>query len=104
MLRQYSDILQMRGSEGFITIDTTVDQIPKLPTIVISGHRQIEGVTNITLDHVKAARLVMGHLCAIGAPRHCGHQGPTTQRQTAARDGTGSPMRLTHWESSCGPS
>ena len=58
LLRQYSDILQRRGSEGFITIDTTVSQSPRLPTVVISGHRQIEGVTNITLDHVKAAHLV----------------------------------------------
>src|SRR5271165_7326035 len=58
MLRQYSDILQTRGSEGFITIDTTVNQSPRLTTVAISGHRQIEGVTNITLDHFKAAHLV----------------------------------------------
>jgi len=66
MLRQYSDILQTRGSEGFITIDTTVDQVPRLPTVVISGHRQIEGVTNITLDHLKAAQMVLGHLSELG--------------------------------------
>ena len=66
LMRQYSDILQTRGSEGFITIDTTVDQIPRLPMVVISGHRQIEGVTNITLDHIKAAQLVLGHLSELG--------------------------------------
>src|SRR5271169_528046 len=66
MLRQYSDILQTRGSEGFITIDTTVTQPPRLPTVVISGHRQIEGVTNITLDHLRAAELVLGHLSELG--------------------------------------
>jgi DNA-binding LacI/PurR family transcriptional regulator len=66
LLRQYSDILQTRGSEGFITIDTTVDQIPRLPTVVISGHRKMEGVTNITLDHIKAAQLVLGLLLELG--------------------------------------
>jgi DNA-binding LacI/PurR family transcriptional regulator len=66
LLRQYSDILQRRGSEGFITIDTTVSQSPRVPTVVISGHRQIDGVTNITLDHVKAAQLVLGHLAELG--------------------------------------
>jgi DNA-binding LacI/PurR family transcriptional regulator len=65
-LRQYSDILQSRGSEGFITIDTTVSQSPRLPTVVISGHNQVEGVTNITLDHSHAARLVLRHLANLG--------------------------------------
>ena len=66
LLRQYSDILQSRGSEGFITIDTTVSQSPRVPTIVISGHRKIDGVTNITLDHSHAAHLVLRHLSELG--------------------------------------
>lgn len=66
LMRQYSDILKHRGSEGFITIDTTLAVAPQLPTIAVSGHREIEGVTNITLDHVKAAELVIGHLVSLG--------------------------------------
>jgi LacI family transcriptional regulator len=66
LLRQYSDILLARGVEGFITIDTTVSQPPRVPAIVISGHRQIEGVTNITLDHFQAAHLVLAHLSGLG--------------------------------------
>lgn len=66
LLRQYSDILQTRGSEGFITIDTTVTQVPRLPTIAVSGHRQVEGVTNITLDHTHAAQSVLRHLFDLG--------------------------------------
>jgi DNA-binding LacI/PurR family transcriptional regulator len=66
LLRQYSDILLSRGVEGFITIDTTVNQPPRVPAVVISGHRQIEGVTNITLDHFKAAHLVLEHLSELG--------------------------------------
>jgi DNA-binding LacI/PurR family transcriptional regulator len=66
LLHQYSDILLARGVEGFITIDTTVNQTQRVPTIVISGHRQIEGVTNITLDHFQAAHLVLAHLTELG--------------------------------------
>ena len=56
MMLQYSDILKSRGSEGFITIDTTLTAIPPLPTIAVSGHREMEGVTNITLDHWRRRR------------------------------------------------
>ncbi len=66
MMLQYSDILKNRGSEGFITIDTTLSAIPSLPTIAVSGHREMEGVTNITLDHLAAAQMVLDHLCGLG--------------------------------------
>jgi len=66
LLRQYSDILRARGAEGFITIDTTLEASPHLPTIAVSGHRTITGVTNITLDHLKAAQMVLGHLVELG--------------------------------------
>jgi DNA-binding LacI/PurR family transcriptional regulator len=66
MVLQYSDILKSRGSEGFITIDTTLAAVPSLPTIAVSGHRELEGVTNITLDHVAAADMVLGHLIELG--------------------------------------
>jgi DNA-binding LacI/PurR family transcriptional regulator len=66
MLLQYSDILKSRGSEGFITIDTTLTAVPSLPTIAVSGHHELDGVTNITLDHVAAADMVLGHLLELG--------------------------------------
>ena len=66
LVRQYSDILKVRGAEGFITIDTTLAGSPQVPTVAISGHKTIDGVINMTLDHVKAAQLVMGHLADLG--------------------------------------
>ena len=65
-MRQYSDILKNRGSEGFITIDTTLSEVPPLPTVAVSGHRSLDGVTNITLDHAFAARAVLQHLTSLG--------------------------------------
>jgi len=66
MMLQYSDILKNRGSEGFITIDTMLATAPSLPTVAVSGHREMDGVTNITLDHVAAAQMVLDHLIGLG--------------------------------------
>ena len=66
LMTQYSDILKNRGSEGFISIDTTLSASLLLPTVAVAGHREIEGVTNITLDHTTAAKTVLGHLHELG--------------------------------------
>jgi len=66
LLQQYCDILCMRGVEGIITIDTILTNIPDLPTIAVAGHRQLPGVTNIVLDHVKAADMILKHLFELG--------------------------------------
>lgn len=66
LLQQYCDILRMRGVEGIITIDTILNDIPDVPTIAVAGHRHLPGVTNIILDHEKAARMVLRHLFDLG--------------------------------------
>src|SRR5580700_4950406 len=62
LLDTYSRILLDRGVEGFITIDTFVDHPLALPTVASPGHRRLEGVTNIVLDHRRAAWLALNHL------------------------------------------
>jgi len=37
-----------------------------LPTVAIAGHRRMEGVTNIVLDHRRAAWLALNHLVELG--------------------------------------
>src|SRR5580658_9638422 len=66
LLETYSHILLDRGVEGFITIDTFVDHPLPLPTVAIPGHRRLEGVTNIVLNHRKAAWLALNHLMEMG--------------------------------------
>jgi DNA-binding LacI/PurR family transcriptional regulator len=66
LLETYSHILLDRGVEGFITIDTFVDHPLPLPTVAIPGHRRLEGVTNIVLDHRRAAWLGLSHLRELG--------------------------------------
>ncbi len=62
LLNRYAQILSERGVEGIITIDTTVQDAPALPTVAIAGHTKIKGVTNIVLDHERAAVLALSHL------------------------------------------
>src|ERR1700739_3670512 len=62
LLSRYSQLLSERGVEGIITVDTTVQEAPLLPTVAIAGHKKLKGVTNIVLDHQKAAVLALNHL------------------------------------------
>ncbi|HEV2398380.1 MAG TPA: LacI family DNA-binding transcriptional regulator [Candidatus Sulfotelmatobacter sp.] len=62
LLNRYAQLLSERGVEGIITVDTTVHDSPTLPTVAIAGHKKIKGVTNIVLDHQKAALLALEHL------------------------------------------
>ena len=62
LLNRYSQILSERGVEGIITVDTTVYEMPVLPTVAVAGHKQLKGVTNIVLDHHRAAVLALNHL------------------------------------------
>jgi DNA-binding LacI/PurR family transcriptional regulator len=69
LLSQYSELLLQRGVEGFITVDTTVLEVPSLPMVAVAGHQKIKGVTNVVLDHVKAATLALNHLATLGHKR-----------------------------------
>jgi DNA-binding LacI/PurR family transcriptional regulator len=62
LLSRYSQLLSERGVEGIITVDTTVQEAPSLPTVAIAGHKKMKGVTNVVLDHEHAALLALNHL------------------------------------------
>ncbi len=66
LLENYAQILSDRGVEGFITVDTFLNHSLPLPTIAVAGHRRMKGVTNIVLDHRRAAMLALGHLLELG--------------------------------------
>jgi len=69
LLRQYADLLMERGVEGFIAVDMQLERPPLLPTVVVAGHREIEGVTNIVLDHDRAVTAALQHLVELGHRR-----------------------------------
>jgi len=66
LLQTYAQMLQSRGVEGFITVDTSITEQPALPTVAVAGHQAVPGVTNIVLDHKRAARMALQHLQNLG--------------------------------------
>jgi len=66
LLQTYAQMLLTRGVEGFITTDTSLTEKLALPTVAVAGHQRVEGVTNIVLDHKRAARLALEHLKSLG--------------------------------------
>jgi LacI family transcriptional regulator len=62
LLTRYSQMLLERGVEGFITVDTTIQDEPSVPTVAVAGHKRVKGVTNIVIDHGRAAFLALTHL------------------------------------------
>jgi DNA-binding LacI/PurR family transcriptional regulator len=69
LLNRYAQLLSERGVEGIITVDTTVQEAPTLPTVAIAGHKKLKGVTNVVLDHHRAAVLALNHLKELGHQR-----------------------------------
>lgn len=66
LLQTYSQMLLARGVEGLITVDTSITEAPGLPTVAVAGHSTIDNVTNIILDHRKAAEIGLKHLKDLG--------------------------------------
>jgi len=85
LLKTYSSMLTARGVEGFITIDTSIDAQPLLPTVAVAGHQTVENVTNIILDHHRAAELALKHLKDLGHDRIAFLRGQPNSSDSATR-------------------
>ena len=85
LLQTYSQMLLSRGVEGFITVDTSIMEVPSLPTVAVAGHQNVPGVTNIVLDHKRAARLALKHLQELGHERIAFIQGQTLSSDFSVR-------------------
>lgn len=66
LIEEYPRLLMERSVEGFIAVDTALQHSLPLPVVAVAGHRKIEGVTNILLDHRRAAELALRHLYQLG--------------------------------------
>jgi len=85
LLQTYSQMLQARGVEGFITVDTSISEQPSLPTVAVAGHQRVQGVTNIVLDHKRAARMALEHLRELGHEEIAFVKGQTFSSDSAVR-------------------
>jgi DNA-binding LacI/PurR family transcriptional regulator len=66
LIEQYPRMLIGRGAEGLIAIDTNLPHKLPLPVVAIAGHKHVSGVSNVVLDHRRAAELSLGHLYDLG--------------------------------------
>jgi LacI family transcriptional regulator len=66
LFEKYSRLLLQRGAEGIITLDFNLPHSLPVPAVAIPGHTENEGVTNIVLDHRRAAELGLKHLTELG--------------------------------------
>jgi DNA-binding LacI/PurR family transcriptional regulator len=77
LLSTYSTMLQDRGVEGLITVDTFLAEEPSLPTVAVGGHRKIRHVTNLVVDHVCGVTQALQHLRDLGHERIAFMKGAT---------------------------
>jgi LacI family transcriptional regulator len=66
LIEKYPRLLQQRAVEGLILVDTICQPGIGVPIVAVSGHKHLPGVTNISLNHSKAARLALNHLKNLG--------------------------------------
>lgn len=69
LLDDYLELLERRAVEGLILVASEIAEAPRLPTVVVSGHIPLEGVTNVVIDHDRAAAITFAHLKELGHAR-----------------------------------
>ena len=77
MIEKYPRMLVERAVDGFLLLNTPVDQIDvPVPVVAISAHSTAPNVTNIVLDHHKAVEQALLHLHQLGHRRIAFMRGP----------------------------
>lgn len=85
LLERLPQLLIERQVEGIIAVDTPIRFDPTLPVVNVSGHDEIEGVTNVVLNHQHAAELGVGHLFNLGHRRIAVIKGQEFSSDTSIR-------------------
>jgi DNA-binding LacI/PurR family transcriptional regulator len=62
-------VLKDRLVDGLILVNTPLAEAPGLPTVSISSHAHVKGVTEVNVDHDGAAELALRHLAELGHRR-----------------------------------
>jgi LacI family transcriptional regulator len=76
LMEQYPRMLMERAVDGFLLLNTPAEVLSPLPIVAISAHNNAPGVTNIVLDHKKAAEIALAHLHQLGHRRIAFMKGP----------------------------
>ena len=69
LIDEYPRLLSERSVDGFILVNTSLNEAVDVPVVAISGHRKMHNVSNIMLDHDRSAALALKHLYDLGHRR-----------------------------------
>ncbi len=69
LIDEYPRLFVDRAVDGLIGVDTPWHHDLSVPVVTVSGHNEVKGVTNIVLDHPRAAELALRHLAQLGHRR-----------------------------------
>jgi DNA-binding LacI/PurR family transcriptional regulator len=85
MIEHHRAFFLERGIEGLIAVDTPCVPNYALPVVAVSRHDEVAGVTNIVLNHERAARIALEHLIKLGHERIAFFKGQEFSSDTEAR-------------------
>jgi LacI family transcriptional regulator len=66
LIEEYTRLLIGRGAQGIIAVDTLLEHPVNVPVVAVAGHKHVQGITNVVLDHGRAAELALNHLHSLG--------------------------------------
>lgn len=66
LVDEYPRLFLERSVDGMIAVDTPWTLSFSVPVVTVSGHNRVSGVSNIILDHSRAAEVALKHLWQLG--------------------------------------
>ncbi len=85
LIDEYPKLFLARSVEGLIAVDTPCERPLPIPVVAVSGHRHTDGVTNIVINHERAALLALQHLTSRGHRHIAFVKGQAFSSDTPAR-------------------
>jgi DNA-binding LacI/PurR family transcriptional regulator len=85
LIDEYPRLFLERSVDGLIAVDTPWSLVLNVPVVTVSGHNQVKGVTNIVLDHKRAAEVALRHLFQLGHRQIAYIKGQEFSSDTAVR-------------------
>jgi LacI family transcriptional regulator len=85
LIEEYSQLLINRGAEGLLLLNTDADFESVVPVVTVAAHKEKEGVTNVVIDHMVAARMAIQHLYENGHRKIAYMKGPRLVMDTEFR-------------------
>lgn len=69
LVEEYPELLMNRSVDGFLLVNTELRTKVTVPVVGVSSHSKTPGLTNISLDHDRAAKMALRHLYDLGHRR-----------------------------------